>query len=55
MKQTNLEMLKIVAGALGDTCEQVVFVGGATVQFYATSPGAPEPRPTVDVDCIAVT
>jgi predicted nucleotidyltransferase len=29
-----------------------VFVGGATVQFYASSPGAPEPRPTLDVDCI---
>lgn len=52
MKRTNLEMLEIVARALGEIRDQVVFVGGATVQFYATRSGAPEPRPTLDVDCI---
>jgi predicted nucleotidyltransferase len=52
MKRTNVEMLKVVARALGEIREQVVFVGGATVQFYTSSPGTPEPRPTFDVDCI---
>ena len=55
MKRTNLEMLKVVAGALGEIRDQVVFVGGATVQLYATWSGAPEPRPTLDVDCIVAT
>jgi predicted nucleotidyltransferase len=52
MKRTNLEMLTIIAKALEEIRDQVVFVGGATVQFYATRSGAPEPRPTLDVDCI---
>ncbi len=52
MKRTNLEMLTIIAKALEEIRDQVVFVGGATVQFYATRAGAPEPRPTLDVDCI---
>jgi hypothetical protein len=30
----------------------VVFLGGATVELYATSSAAPAPRPTLDVDCI---
>lgn len=49
MKRTNLEMLRRVARALGEIVDQVVFVGGATVQFYATRSGAPEPCPTLDV------
>ncbi len=36
MKRTNLEMLTLVAKALGSLRDQVVFVGGTTVQFYAT-------------------
>jgi predicted nucleotidyltransferase len=52
MNGENRERLKIVAKSLGDMCNQVVFLGGATVELYATSPAAPTPRPTLDVDCI---
>ncbi len=52
MNGANRERLKIVAKSLGDMCDQVVFLGGATVELYATSPAAPAPRPTLDVDCI---
>ena len=49
----NLPRLMAVAHALGPLRDQVVFVGGATVNLYstATSP-TPEPRTTDDVDCI---
>jgi len=55
MKRSNIEMLKTVARALGDVRDQIVFVGGATVQLYVTSLSAPEARPTMDVDCIVAT
>jgi hypothetical protein len=52
MISTNREHLKIAATMLGDMCNDVVFVGGAVVDLYATNPAAPAPRPTLDVDCI---
>jgi hypothetical protein len=52
MNGTNRERLKIVARSLGDMCGTMVFLGGATVDLYGTSPAAPSPRPTLDVDCI---
>jgi predicted nucleotidyltransferase len=52
MNEANRERLKIVAKSLGDMCGHIVFLGGATVDLYATSPAAPSPRPTLDVDCI---
>jgi predicted nucleotidyltransferase len=52
MNGANRERLKIVAENLGDMCGRFVFLGGATVDLYATSPAAPAPRPTLDVDCI---
>lgn len=44
--------LRAIANAFGDLLPQVVFVGGATVALYATTPQIPTPRPTDDVDCI---
>ena len=41
-----------MARALGQLRERVVFIGGSTVGLYNTTPGAPESRPTTDVDCI---
>ena len=39
--------------ALGPLRERVVFVGGAVVNLYSTTPtGTPEPRVTEDVACI---
>lgn len=52
MDNTNLEMLHTVARAFGDLCERCVFVGGTTVEFFGTDPGAPGSHPTKDVDCI---
>ncbi len=49
----NLPRLMAVAHALGPLRERVVFVGGAVVNLYSTSPAeTPEPRITEDVDCI---
>ena len=49
----NLPRLMAVARALGPLRERVVFVGGAVVNLYSTTPLAtPEPRVTDDVDCI---
>lgn len=49
----NLPRLMAVAHALGPLRERVVFVGGAVVNLYSTTPATtPEPRITDDVDCI---
>jgi hypothetical protein len=49
----NIPRLMAVGHALGPLRERVVFVGGAVVNLYSTTPtGAPEPRVTEDVDCI---
>jgi predicted nucleotidyltransferase len=49
----NLPRLMAIARALGPLRERVVFVGGAIVNLYSTSPTrTPEPRITDDVDCI---
>ena len=49
----NLPRLMAVGHALGPLRERVVFVGGAVVNLYSTTPaGTPEPRVTEDVDCI---
>ena len=49
---TNLEGLRIIATALAELNEKVVFVGGATVSLYANDPAAAEPRPTDDIDVV---
>jgi hypothetical protein len=48
----NVEMLELAAAALVDLPDEVVFVGGATVELWATDEAAPEFRPTEDVDVI---
>src|SRR5580704_3602905 len=48
----NVEMLGIVAKGLKELKDQVVFVGGATVDLFITDPAAPGTRETDDVDCI---
>ncbi len=42
--------IQLVAKALGEINEQVVFVGGAVVSVYADDPAADEVRPTDDID-----
>lgn len=49
---TNLVRLRVVAKALAELNEKVVFVGGATVSLYADDSAAAEPRPTDDIDVV---
>lgn len=48
----SIELLERAATVLGPLVEEVVFVGGATVVLWITDPGAPPPRPTLDVDVV---
>jgi len=48
----SVALLELGAAMLGDLVGEVVFTGGATVALWITDPGAPEPRPTEDVDVI---
>lgn len=48
----NKERIERIAKALGELSEQVVFVGGSVVEFYANDPATSDIRPTLDVDCV---
>jgi hypothetical protein len=48
----NIDKVRIVALALGELKEQVVFVGGSVTELYADYPEISDIRPTIDVDCI---
>jgi hypothetical protein len=48
----SIELLERAATVLGPLVEEVVFVGGASVVLWITDPGAPPPRPTLDVDVV---
>lgn len=50
----NLPYLRIVAEALGDLREQVVFVGGAVAGLLVTDPVAEGVRATRDVDAVVL-
>lgn len=52
MNLQNLKMLEMAADHLGSLLEEVVFLGGATVELWISDPAAPEFRPTVDVDVV---
>jgi len=45
-------MLQTVANGLKELKEEVVFVGGAVAELYASDPAASYIRPTQDVDCV---
>lgn len=46
----NRNAVKRIAQALNELNEQVIFVGGAAVGFYANDPSAEDVRPTKDID-----
>jgi hypothetical protein len=46
----NLDVVSLIAQALGDLNNAVVFVGGAVISIYADDPAAGEIRPTQDID-----
>jgi hypothetical protein len=48
----SIEFLESAAAALDDLVGEVVFVGGVTIELWITDPGAPPPRPTLDVDVV---
>lgn len=52
MPSTNINMLQTVANGLGDLKNDMVFVGGAVAELYASNPAASDIRPTLDVDCV---
>lgn len=52
MNPQNLLMLELTCDHLGDLVEEVVFVGGATVELWITDQAAPEFRLTEDVDVV---
>lgn len=49
----NVSQVELVASALGDLRDELVFVGGCAAGLLCTSPKAPPPRITYDVDVIA--
>ena len=48
----NLEMLSLAARGLGPLKDEVVFVGGATIELYLAGQPALKVRATDDVDCV---
>jgi hypothetical protein len=48
----NIELLEVAAEALGDLLDDVMFVGGATIELWLTSSGAADVRPTEDIDVV---
>ena len=53
MTNPNLEILELVAHALGPVCEDVVFVGGCATGLLLTEPRPDRIRITEDVDIVA--
>jgi hypothetical protein len=52
MSLDNLQMLARAADHLSSMLNEVVFLGGATIQLWITDPAAPPMRVTADVDMI---
>lgn len=53
MNEANLRMLELACEHLGDLRDEVVFVGGATVELWITDQAAPAFRLTEDIDVVA--
>lgn len=49
----NVARVEVVAEALGDLCQELVFVGGCAASLLIDAPSAPPTRVTYDVDVIA--
>ena len=49
----NVMRVEVVAEALGDLCDELVFVGGCAASLLIDAPSAPPTRVTYDVDVIA--
>ncbi len=51
-KTASIEHVILIARALDTLNDKVVFVGGAVAALYVNDPGAPEMRPTKDIDIV---
>lgn len=52
-RDPNIQMLELVAQALDELCEELLFVGGCAAGLLCTSPSAAPARVTYDVDVVA--
>lgn len=52
MKPSTIDIIKLVAAALGELNERAVFVGGAAVPFYLPEVYLTQARPTDDIDVV---
>lgn len=52
MNRANIDLLEAAVDHLGELVEELVFVGGVTVELWISDQGAPEFRPTDDVDAV---
>ncbi|MFC1584967.1 hypothetical protein ACFL5V_05425 [Fibrobacterota bacterium] len=51
----NTDRLEIVAAGLKELADDVIFIGGACIQFYVSDPELRDYRLTRDIDCIIKT
>jgi hypothetical protein len=47
------ELVELAAAALGPLCDEVVFLGGASIHLWVSDPAAPATRATDDADVIS--
>lgn len=52
-RDPNIQMVEVVAQALGDLCDELIFVGGCAAGMLCDLPNASPPRVTYDVDVVA--
>lgn len=52
LQPATVDMIKIIATALGDLNDRAVFVGGAAVPFYLPEAYLSQARPTEDIDIV---
>ncbi len=52
MPSANIIKVQTIAIGLSELKENMVFVGGAIAELYASDPAASDIRPTQDVDCV---
>ncbi len=50
--KSNIERLRIVADALEELVNDVVFVGGSVAELYVDNPSHSDIRSTFDIDCV---
>jgi hypothetical protein len=52
MVRQHIEGIQVIAQGLGELLTDVVFIGGAVAEFYATGQASEEARVSDDIDCV---